>query len=395
MVSLLCIVPMSNATNHSPSSQLAPSVSYFVNGSNFEPIDYNDIGAFQGVAPSETVEAIEVMTSESSSTTITKVAPQFKPDFTMTNSGLHIQVPMERFPIIRHFANDTEQHKYMHDLRFAFLACRVKRKPHLVAICLRVHHSGTFLRFSRTSFDGCAIHQFMYKRWSLPITRFNPVWVSKAPITATVETPEKLPSTTTRITFEVWYKGAVPVEKVLWSRMPDNDQQCYLNIPPDQLQSLWHHAPRTFMQSQDRIQHYITGSITIPGPALEVIAFRDKFLDEKAIDVAFGIIDRNVWVHFRRGAHPDTAMTPVWLRQHLLRTYDFPTGGSWQDDKVPICLVPGSEGSFEAKQNKGGPKCNMQYTLQRVGDEEIVLRVYLSPTEGRSLKGWIGKTLRK
>jgi hypothetical protein len=59
-----------------------------VNGSDFEPIDYNEIGAFQGVAPNETVKTIEVVT-ETSRATITKVTPQFEPNVTMKNSGLH------------------------------------------------------------------------------------------------------------------------------------------------------------------------------------------------------------------------------------------------------------------------------------------------------------------
>jgi hypothetical protein len=373
---------------------LAPSVSCFIDGRNFEPIEYNAIKAFEGVAPSETVEAIEVMTTRNSITTVAKVAPQFKPDFAMTNSGLHIQVPMEKFPVIHQFANDTAQHKYMHDLRFAFLACKVKGKPHLVAICLRVHHSGTFLRFSRTSFGGCTIHQFpatMFKRSSLSITDFNPVWVSKAPIAAVVETPDKIPPTITRLTFEVWYKGAAPVNSVLWNRMSENDPQSHLIIPVTQVQNLWRHAPQTFMQSPHRVQHYITGSLTTSGLASEVISF----FDERAINVAFGIIDRNVWVRFHPGRSTSgTTVWPKWLRQELLQTYEFPNGGSWHDDKMPICLVPGYEGSYEAKQDKSRLKYNVQYALQRVGDEEIVLRIYLSLLESHSLKRWVEKSLR-
>jgi hypothetical protein len=374
--------------------QLAPSVSCFIDGRNFEPIEYNDIEAFKGVAPSETVEAIAVMTSQNSTTMMAKVAPQFKPDFAMTNSGLHIQVPMEKFPVIHQFANDTAQHKYMHDLRFAFLACKVKSKPHLVAICLRVHHSGTFLRFSRTSFDGCTIHQFpatMFKRSSLSITDFNPIWVSKAPIVALVETPDKLPPTITRLTFEVWYKGTAPVTRVLWSRMSENDPQSHLTIPVTQVDNLWRHAPQNFMQSPYRVQHYITGSLTTSGLAHEIISF----FGERAIEIAFGIIDRNVWVRFRPSRSTTASATLArWMTQNLLRTYDFPTGDSWHDDMMPICLVPGCEGSYEAKQNKGGLKYNVQYALQRVGDEEVLLRIYSSPLESRSLKGWVEKTLR-
>jgi hypothetical protein len=373
---------------------LAPSVSCFIDGRNFEPIEYNDIEAFEGVAPGETVEAIEVMTSQNSSAMMAKVAPQFKPDFAMTNSGLHIQVPMEKFPVIHQFANDTAQHKHMQDLRFAFLACKVKGKPHLVAICLRVHHSGTFLRFSRTSFGGRTIHQFpatMFKRSSLSITNFNPVWVSKAPIAAVVKTPEKLPPTITRLTFEVWYKGAAPAASVLWCRMSENEPQSHLTIPITQIHNLWRHAPQTFMQSPHSVQHYITGSLTTSGLAYEVISF----FDERSINIAFGIIDRNVWVRFHPGGSTTgSAIWARWLRSELLHSYEFPTGGSWYDDKMPICLVPGCEGSYEAKQNKVGLKCNVQYALQRVGDEEVVLRIYLSPLEGRSLKGWVEKTLR-
>jgi hypothetical protein len=373
---------------------LAPSVSCFIDGRDFEPVEYNDIAAFEGVAPSETVETIEVLTGQNSSIRLAKVAPQFKPDFAMTNSGLHIQVPMEKFPIIHQFANDTAQHKYMHDLRFAFLACKVKRKPHLVAICLRVHHSGTLLRFSRTSFGGCTIHHFpttMFKRSSLSITNFNPVWVSKAPIVAVVETPDKLPLTVTRLTFEVWYKSAAPVTSVIWSRMPENEPQSHLTIPVTQVDNLWRHAPQTFMQSPHHVQHYITGSFTTSGVDYEVISL----FDVRAMDVAFGIIDRNVWVRFLPGRWTGGSVTSLkWLRQELLRTYEFPTGDSWHNDKIPICLVSGCEGSYEAKQNKGGLKCNVQYALQRVGEEEVVLRIYLSPLESRSLKGWVEKTLR-
>jgi hypothetical protein len=372
---------------------LAPSVSCFIDGRNFEPIEYSDIEAFEGVAPSETVEVIAVMTTQNSSAKMTKVAPQFKPDFAMTNSGLHIQIPMEKFPVIHQFANDTTQHKYMHDLRFAFLACKVKGKPHLVAICLRVHYSGTFLRFSRTAFDGRTIHRFpatMFKRSSLSITDFNPVWVSKAPIAAVVTTPDKLPPTITRLTFEVWYKGAAPMASVLWNRMSENEPQSHLTIPVTRVHDLWRHAPQTFMQSPHRVQHYIPGSLTISGLAYEVVSFSD----ERAIDVAFGIIDRNVWVRFPPGRSTTSVRWARLQYQGLLHTYQFPRGSSWHDDKIPICLVPGCEGSYEAKQNKGGLKCNVQYTLQRVGDEEVVLMIYLSPLENRSLKGWVEKTLR-
>jgi hypothetical protein len=323
-----------------------------------------------------------------------KVAPQFKPDFAMTNSGLHIQVPMEKFPVIHQFANDTAQHKYMHGLRFAFLACKIKGKPHLVAICLRVHHSGSFLRFSRTSFGGCTIHQFpatMFKKGSLSITNFNPVWVSKAPIVAVDKTPDKLPPTITHLNFEVWYKGTAPVTTVLWSRMSENDPQTHLTIPVTQVQNLWRHAPQTFMQSPHRVQHHIAGSLTTSGLAHEVISF----FDEREIDVAFGIIDRNVWVRFHPGrSKTGSSIWAKWLHRELLDTYEFPTGDSWHDDDIPICLVPGCEGSYEAKQNKSGLKYNVQYVLQRVGDKEVVLRIYLSPLESRSLKGWVEKSLR-
>jgi hypothetical protein len=341
------------------------------------------------------------MTGEASRTTITKAVPQFKHDFAMTNSGLHIQLPMDKFPVIRRFANDTEEHTYMHDLRFAFLACKVKRKPHLVAICLRVHDSGTFLRFSRTSFDGCTVHQFhesMYKSGRLPITNFNPVWISKAPATASFETPNKLPLTITRINFEVWYKGAEPVEKVLWSRMPDDDQQCHIRIPQFQVQNLFRHAPRTFMQSQHPIQHYVAGSIPNSGLALEVVAFRDRMSEDKDADVAFGVLDRNIWVRFRCGA--PTASSPsshtlAYLRQHLLRSFDFPTGGGWQNDETPIRLVPGSEGSFEVKQSKGGPKCNVQYELQKVGQGEGYVEGVSIPCGGEVVKGMGRKDVEK
>jgi hypothetical protein len=384
----LCLYQIISTDYHS-CLQLAPSVSCFIEGANFEPVEYNNIAAFEGVAPSETVETIEIISGQNTRVTLAKVAPQFKPDFAMTNSGLHIQVPMEKLPVIHQFANDTTQHRYMHDLRFAFLACKVKRKPHLVAICLRVHHSGTSLRYSRTSFGGCTIHYFpttMFKRSSLPITNFNPVWVSKAPIVAVLKAPDKLPPTVTRLNFEVWYKGATPVTSVLWSRMSEIDPQSHLTIPVTQVDNLGRHAPQTFMQSPHRVQHYITGSFTTSGLPYEVISF----VDVRAIDVAFGMIDRNVWVRF----HPGSETSIKWLRRELMRNYEFPTGDNWYNNKIPICLVPGCEGSYEAKQNKGGLKCNVQYALQRVGDKEIVLRIYLSPLEGRSLKGWVEKTLR-
>jgi hypothetical protein len=152
--------------------------------------------------------------------------------------------------------------------------------------------------------------------------------------------------------------------------MSENDPQSHLTIPVTQVNDLRRHAPQTFMQSPYHVQHYITGSLTTSGLAHEIISFSG----ERAIEIAFGIIDRNVWVRFHPGRSTTASATLVgWMRQDLLHTYEFPIGDNWHDNNMPICLVPGCEGSYEAKQNKGGLKCNVQYALQRVGDEGVVL----------------------
>lgn len=73
-------------------------------------------------------------------------------------------------------------------LRFAFLACAVKGKYCLVANCLRKMPEHKFLKYARTIFDSRTVHKLdaiSDPYLVIPVTRFDPIWISKTPSSVT------------------------------------------------------------------------------------------------------------------------------------------------------------------------------------------------------------------
>jgi hypothetical protein len=125
---------------------LAPSVKGFENGGSIRRMDHREF-----------IETYQLKTP--------------KLDYTMTNLGLHIQLPMHAVP------------KFP-DLYFAFLACKVTDvrfgiDTHTgIAICLRSRQQGSFQSFERVAFG---------KRTTIPFKRpnfdsFEPIsaWISQS-----------------------------------------------------------------------------------------------------------------------------------------------------------------------------------------------------------------------
>jgi hypothetical protein len=379
---------------------LAPSVSHFKNGSDYEVLDFNDIKLFRGSRPTERVEVHAIkqpvndfVSSDFLSDTIhiTQPGTQFKPDFTMTNAGLHIQLPMDPLPVIHELT--TKSHSpmaLMGDLRFAFLACGVKGKRCLVAICLRKLPHHAFLKYARTSFDGHTVHSLdtlLYRYYSpIPTTSFNPIWISKTLPNATPTSLDNFPNSVKRLNYELWYKASSPVEQVNWSHKPEHGQMPQLDAGAQALHRLGDQVPHTFTASRKRVQHYICGSLPTRGLTHELITFKG------AVNIAFGVVDGRLWIQFSAATRPGIlnahAAAAVDYRT-LFADFAFPTGKQWRRQDSLIYQAPGTEGTFDADWAKESPYCSAQYVLCKESDEVFSLRMYLAP-----LEGWMTKMFR-
>lgn len=96
------------------------------------------------------------------------VSGDLKPDSSMTNAGLHIQLPMIRIP-------------QCVGLYFAFLACLTRDEEYYVAVCLRRHYNDRFATFSRITLEGRATIHFprLNLDWQRPpLDPYSAIWIA-------------------------------------------------------------------------------------------------------------------------------------------------------------------------------------------------------------------------
>jgi hypothetical protein len=162
-------------TKQCGNQQLAPTVSHFTNGSDFKPCQYKDINAL-----------IELYLAVPADGSVKEPAQPFhkhKPDYSMTNAGLHIQLPILSFPAIYPAGcpqNAYEETYVYPTVQFAFLACKSTKRDSLIAICLCRNEKSNYLDYSRVSFRGKTLHMVNrsdYGNRVLKTTNFDAMWV--------------------------------------------------------------------------------------------------------------------------------------------------------------------------------------------------------------------------
>jgi hypothetical protein len=318
-------------------------------------------------------------------------APSFKPDFTMTNSGLHIQLPINQLIAGHRSSDSNDLSSVLANLHLAFLACKCKQKDCLVAVWLLKDDRATFPSYCRVPFDGRTIHhldQSLYKQQSIQIEKFVPGWISKAPKIDIFDHSKKLPLSVKTVRFEMWYKGSHPVVNLCWSGEPEGDRRKQLDEPSKLLHHLGDQVPEVFMDLAEPLQHYINTSIATSGFAHEVISFqhRNEVLGGGPgyAAIAFGVIDRHLWM-----------ATPI-AKAHqsyrsLFQDFIFPSGASWSKEGCSaFCILPDSQGTFRTQLARDSPVCYAHYVTLMENPGELSFRIYLSPVARRT-KSWMGR----
>jgi hypothetical protein len=375
-------------------AQLASSVSHFANGSNFEPVDYSDLEVFRGARQPEKAERMPLIFEHGKPVATMPMNP-FKPDFSMTNAGLHIQLPLDPLPDICQEGKDVS---YADGLRLAFLACKLKQRDDgFVAIHLRKCPNSNYWR---VAFNGCTVHhvsQNFYKLHHLPITTFNPIWVSKAPSDNQLETNRsnrsnpRLPLSVKRIRFELWYKGPAPMANICCSSRPEiSPQHAPMDYASEILYDLGEQVPRAFRESKEPLQHYLQGSLPTNMLSYEIAILHKQPRKTSAPDptcIAFGVIDGHVWM-----MKPWSMFVKEGKCFTNPRDFLFPYGEAWSNPcnarRYPypvICIGHNQTGTFSTAQLKD---TDGEYVTQMNGTEELSLRIYLFSA---SQKGWSSK----
>jgi hypothetical protein len=331
----------------------------------------------------------------------------------MTNSGLHIQLPMDPWLILHH-PPTQEGHAtgpVSTDCRLAILACRAKSSKAFVAIYLRKNQRHTFLSFTRVAFEGRTVYRpplYWYRNRSMPITEFKPVWITKPARFPAPDVWEQFPASIKRIRFELWYTGSSPLVDILWK----HNRRGHNLLPLDKAcERRWysgHNIPSLFRKSRDQsqqvLQHYITGTISVVGLRHEVIILkgsRSIARKEHYPAIAFGTIDRNFWIDF---SHAKSGQG----YHALADDFDFPNGAKWPQSNLELShrlrqgnvipstlssafhLPPGASRSYSERRFMGQdeairPRCDTLYALDMDGDDELWLRIYVrqsTPPDG-------------
>jgi hypothetical protein len=165
-------------TKRCGNQQLAPTVSHFSNGSDFRPCQYKDIDAL--------IELYLAAPTDGNLKGPARPSRKHKPDYSMTNAGLHIQVPILSLPAIypAGYPKNPHEETYVYaTVRFAFLACKSTKQDSLIAICLRRNEKSNHLDYSRVSFRGRTLHMVNrsdYGNRALKTTNFNAMWVRQS-----------------------------------------------------------------------------------------------------------------------------------------------------------------------------------------------------------------------
>jgi hypothetical protein len=329
---------------------LAPDVSHFVHGSEYTPIEYEDIENFR--------ESLLVTTDNLDPAV--QSSNRRKPDFSMTNFGLHIQLPMIQLPAL-HYRSELSNvgPPLYQDIRFAFLACErrgYESKKRLVAIPL---HKISHLSYTRTTFNGHTLHtidnDYQYDQ-CLPISSFDPVWIGRARYKITKHSNLRWSPSVKRIEF---------------------DLSCTTRAP---IASVTHPVCKALGQRPSRVDNdlyklHIQGNMSTDKLRHQVIAIYDTDIrlvtDLCYTVICFGLADRHLWM---------CILTAIKYEQFfsIAEYVRFPAGQFWGQSNSAFGVFAHPEGVFLTENAGDKPPREVRYNLYARSDEEVLLRMYLN-----------------
>jgi hypothetical protein len=227
-----------------------------------------------------------------------------KPDFNMTNFGLHIELPLWK---VRLQGNE---------LHLALLGCFLKSdsdRLHHVGVYLQNINTGRSHRFHRAVLGGSSLRSVpsLNMDWRPPESP-GPMWIALKP-QATTEVavrPGILRPAYTWSTFVLQWEASQHYDQIYWHRGRRISERY---VP---WESTWVRrdiGTRVFRQSH----HFTT--------ALEEVICSEG---ENAVLLAFGVANNDVWVHMET-ARGDVCAGDL-AYEELLAHYHFPTGTIWQ-----------------------------------------------------------------
>jgi hypothetical protein len=338
---------------------LAPTVSNFVRGSDYIPLEYAETENFRESHP-VTSHNVAFMHKEAAAV---PSANRRKPDFSMTNFGLHIQLPMNRVPAAQRFysiVKSTKKPLLYRGIRFAFLACQRRKsesKTRLVAIPL---HKINDLSYTRTTFNGHTLHLIdneHHPDQCLPITSFDPVWICKARYDIDEYAKSRWPSSIKRVEFEISCSKPTPLASVTNPfSMNDDDEPHY-----------------TWRDAEDQMPHRlgIQGVMSTAEFGHEVLAIQNISPASKCYTlICFGVADRHLWMC-------TINLTSYDRVRSIDRYVRYPTGLFWKKLNRAFSVYMNKTGSFTTDSTDDCSRYKVQYALSTVSDEEVSLRMKL------------------
>ena len=321
---------------------LAPHVSCFVDGAEYRPSDYEQ----EVISRSQYV----------------------KPDFTMTNVGLHIQLPRTSIP--------------RHDgLYFAFLACKTKLEANHVAICLQQRKNARYSSFFRSAFDARTTYRFPRdagKRLLLFIDNFDLIYVS------TMRPHENLRMNTfTRplreVEFNVLIKAETPYQEIVvgdGSQRALGEQVCS-EINDAKLSrhslSLATRQSRFFALALP-LQHCIAGCFATGKFHCELIQLCVH--EGRNVDIVLGNIGESVWIYMGPARIEHSPNTDY---EEVADQYYFPTGHFWQpDEDNAFEFLNGLNPTYRDVRDIAGTQYTIEVAVRNDQTEIIEACVYLA-----------------
>jgi hypothetical protein len=365
---------------------LAPSVSHFINGSDYEMSGYSNI--FQSQEMAERINDPEFRnkygTAEPRSYQAWNLENRTsRPDFSMTNSGLRIQLPHEPFP-----ATSQRLPPVWRQQRFAFLGCSTK-SGQLVAICLLKQPQKGPLMFSRIACSGrttLRLDPAACQGKYLPLTDFNSIFISKIPIKPYYY-QDKIPSSTQLVRYELWIKSKNPISIATRATAHEHESTRGVHFtppPPMYNETL---SPQKFTECKYAIQHYVNGFMSVGHFDHELIYLAPG---KNPLLLAFGECDGFIWVQGSASPmpqvyHPDCYST-------MYQNFTFPTGANWLRKEPRFqSLVEVQNGTWKAlpvpkalwtnHTNTGPmqslPNYYLDVVMERGAPGEMALKIYV------------------
>ena len=259
---------------------LAPSVSCFADGSEYDPGPYDE----------KVLANLELL-----------------PNYDMTNAGLRIQLPMRSIPL----------HEKLY---FAFLACRTRSQSGCVpAICLRFT-AGTpnIPRYSRHTLHGRAIFHLprpTAREEAVSGHTLQPIWISASRLVHLTPLLNPKYEVLRAVKYNVWVQALRP-----WKYVHVHSSRWFANngeeLADCQVQT-WSLKSNTTLP----VQHNLTGMLSSRSTRHEVVTFIDQPYGlslQPDMVLAFGFTDKQIWVSTNVNVAQGSNYTSSIFEQHTL-----------------------------------------------------------------------------